>query len=264
MRLYLAGGENKSWISALNKAGVDDTLMSYYYLVNDNGNKVGDFIKYCKELGKNIFIDSGGFSAWSKDAHIDIDEYITFIKQYQFQTYAQLDVIGNELETAKNLDYMLNKGLSPIPVFHYGGSKQRLRDLVEEFEYIALGGLVPLARRKHEMWKWLDFCFMEIRDKVRIHGFGTSSVKTLSRYPFYSVDSTSWVGGSKRGEVYTFNEGVATWSSTRELTGIEVFGFVDKQKKLWFERCVKNAMTEVEICEYITNLWTEKGVTWDD
>jgi hypothetical protein len=38
--------------------------------------------------------------------------------------------------------------------------------------------------------------------KVKIHGFGLTSIPLLVRYPWYSVDSTSWVMTGRFGAVF--------------------------------------------------------------
>lgn len=101
-------------------------------------------------LNRNLFLDSGAYSAFSRGEKIDIDEYIKFIQKYQnnIKIYAGLDVIGNYIETRKNLEYMESKGLKPLPTFHFGSPLSELERMIDKYDYIALGGLVPLSMKR--------------------------------------------------------------------------------------------------------------------
>lgn len=158
----------------------------------------------------DLFIDSGAFSAWSMNVTIDIQKYIDFIKEHEryISVYANLDVIGDAEATLRNQRLMEEAGLSPLPCFHVGEDFKYLEYYVQNYDYIALGGLV--GKREVDLGRkaaWLDKCFSEfICDsagipKVKVHGFGLTSLRFMVRYPWYSVDSTSWVVHSRMGTV---------------------------------------------------------------
>jgi len=169
-----------------------------------------------------FFLDSGAYSAWSRGTAIDIDEYVAFIKANieHIEVYACLDSIpgqpgraatekerreGAEL-TWSNYLYMKAEGLDPLPVYHYGEDFKYLeRMLGYGCDYIGIGGLVsvPGAMRRH----WLDRLFKRITNEhgepiIKTHGFGMTSVPLIFRYPWYSVDSTSWIQATANGKVF--------------------------------------------------------------
>ena len=157
-----------------------------------------------------LFIDSGAFSAWSKGITIDINEYIKFIKKYQkyLSYYANLDVIGNPEATWQNQKKMEVSGLTPMPCFHFGEDIKYLTKyyLTGNYEYLALGGMV--GRNSKELVEWLDNLFSNyLCDKqgmpiLKIHGFGMTSFNLMMRYPWFSVDSTSWIICGRMGGIY--------------------------------------------------------------
>ena len=53
-----------------------------------------------------IFIDSGGFSAKTQGAEIDLSAYVAFLKRYahRITVYANLDVIGDATSKVSNMD----------------------------------------------------------------------------------------------------------------------------------------------------------------
>lgn len=155
-----------------------------------------------------LFLDSGAFSAWSKGASIDIQEYIEFIKQHEdvIEVYANLDVIGDAKATWKNQRIMERAGLHPLPIFHFGSPEHFLEKYVSAYNYIGLGGTVGIAAGGID--SYLDRIFSKyICDakgvpKVKVHGFGLTSLRLMLRYPWYSVDSTSWVVAGRMGSIY--------------------------------------------------------------
>lgn len=164
----------------------------------------------------DLFLDSGAFSAWTQKTSINIDEYIQFIKDNQgmIEVYANLDVIGiggkqpNELTakaTLENQKIMEKAGLKPMPCFHFGEPMKYLDYYVKNYDYIALG---VAGNSGTKLIPWLNVCFSEhICDdegmpKIKIHGFAVTSLKLMMMYPWYSVDSTSWVVTGRMGSIF--------------------------------------------------------------
>jgi len=154
-----------------------------------------------------LFLDSGAFSAWSQGKEIKIQEYIDFIKKHEdvIDVYANLDVIGDAKATWKNQQIMEDAGLNPLPVFHAGENKRYFFRYLKNYNYICLGGMVGSTTK--QLTFWLDSLFPTICNsegipKVKVHGFGLTSLPLMLRYPWYSVDSTSWVVTGRMGSVY--------------------------------------------------------------
>lgn len=177
-------------------------LHSYYHLNITKGILM-------KNKQVDLFLDSGAFSAFTQNIEIDINEYINFIKQHKevVSFYANLDVIGDAKATYRNQLVMESKGISPLPVFHQGEDETYLkRYLKRGYPYICIGGLV--GGTSSSLIPWLDHIFREYLcdekgyPKVKVHGFGLTSLKLMLRYPWYSVDSTSWVMTSRMGGIY--------------------------------------------------------------
>ena len=153
----------------------------------------------------SLFLDSGAFSAFTKGVEISIQDYIDFIKENKkyIDVYANLDVIGDAEATLKNQRIMEKQGLSPIPCFHYGEPWKYLDLYLSEYDYIAIGGMARVSKRGLH---FLDLCFDKICDKegtptIKVHGFAITSLKLMLRYPWYSVDSTSWVLTGRMGDI---------------------------------------------------------------
>ena len=182
-------------------------LLSYYYLgaVENSCLKI---MKYDVENDVDIFIDSGAFSALAQGKEIKLDNYIKFIKENEddIDVYANLDVIGDAEATLENQKEMQRAGLTPLPCFHFGEPIKFLHHYLDNYDYIALGG-VASGSRKHTM-SWLNdmfdkhICDSDGEPKVKVHGFGITALDWLLRFPWYSVDSSSWNVTARVGNIY--------------------------------------------------------------
>lgn len=212
MIIYIGGGLNLKYSPNLQL----NVLESFWTL------KTRRELKIEKPFVKRFFLDSGAFSAWSKGATIDLDRYIGFIKRFkpQIDVYANLDNITNVNETEENQKKMEGVGLRPLPVFHYGEPFKILEKLLDKYEYIALGGMVPIPTIKLD--PWLCTCFEKICNKDgtagrKVHGFGLTTVSLIKKYPFWSVDSVSPVLTGAMGGIMGTGGQVLSLSRDRRI-----------------------------------------------
>ena len=221
--LYLAGGKVKTQDDIIIKRGCD-VLFSQ---INDR-----KAIKKFLELMSNnkVFIDSGAYSAWSKNKYIDVDDYIKFINENtdKFTLFASVDDIPGELrrkptlweqrespaKSWHNYLYMREQVKDKdklLPVFHIGEDFRHLQNMLDatfsgqHIPYIGLGGTVGLACTVKE--DWYKQCFKIIQQSsnanVKVHAFGMTNLEILENYPFESADSTTWLMAAINGELCT-------------------------------------------------------------
>jgi hypothetical protein len=163
----------------------------------------------------DLMLDSGAFTAWSRGATLDIKKYCNFIHQHKHLlfSYVALDeipgskadgrapspreVAASAAKSYDNLQVMHGEGLDPIPVFHQGEDFKWLERLLRDGEpYI---GISPSdAQSRPERGKWLDEVFSALTNRdgkpfVKTHGFGITDHLALIRFPWHSVDATSWI-----------------------------------------------------------------------
>jgi len=209
-------------------------------------------------LGKPIFLDSGAFSVMTGKTKVDLESYCSFVNENKDKvvTYANLDVIGNAEETDRNQLYMESIGLNPLPTFHNGSDYKYLYKLIEKYDYIGLGGLVPIARKKDILFKHLDKCFSIIakeKPEIMTHGWGMTGRDVVFRYPFYSIDSTLWLIGGRfiqRNE-YSFR------GMRRKKDNFAV-------AMKYHDINIANAKQIYHMICDATSLWTKRGVTWKE
>jgi len=152
-----------------------------------------------------FFLDSGAFTVKSKGLELPIQDYIDFIKAYDFELYANLDVIGKAGATMKNQKIMEAAGLTPIPTYHVGEDLKYLKHYLANYEYISIGGLVGMSSSDliKELKKVFDLiCDNKGRPKVKVHGFGITGFRLIKKFPWYSLDSNSPVMAAANGRIY--------------------------------------------------------------
>lgn len=227
MRLYLAGtytikiGYRHSGIFARltpNEKACRDRfghiLESYHYI---HRQRDVDMLRQDRE---RVFLDSGAFSAFTKGVTIDLPEYCEYIKRNQdiieqedgVLMASVLDGIGDPLATYRNQLDMERHGVRPLPCFHYGEDERYLEWYTAHYPYVTIGGMVPISTS--QLYYWLDRIWEKYlidgagRAKLKIHGFGMTSPDLMQRYPWFSVDSSSWVQIASRGNIFLPGHGI--------------------------------------------------------
>lgn len=173
-------------------------LESYFYIQKPV------YPKRIREDGYKVFLDSGAFSAFTKKVKISLPEYCDYIKRNRdiieevdgVLVASVLDGIGDAYKTWENQVAMEKLGVQPLPCFHYGEDERFLEHYVANYPYITLGGMVMVENKPLRLWLdrlWSKYLTKsDGTPKLKVHGFGMTDFKLMRRYPWYSVDSSSW------------------------------------------------------------------------
>jgi hypothetical protein len=210
MKCYLAGevvlSKEQGWqIDALSKV-MKRRLFSYWYHGYNIGNSLSEEVEFTLNCKMDLFLDSGAFSANEKGETISINRYADFIQQHgqSFSLIANLDVIGDGPKSWENLKALEAKDCKVVPVFHYEDDEKFLVKMLDGgYRVIALGGLVGASRTV--LRRWLDYIWVKYlihpdgSPRLDVHGFGLTDFELMFDYPWYSIDSTSWVQNSIYG-----------------------------------------------------------------
>lgn len=134
-----------------------------------------------------------------------LEKYIAYLheRKEQYDFYVTVDVIFNPDKTWEVLKYIESCGLKPMPVFHVGERLEVLKKLMNDYEYIGVGGLgQEITKQKYIPFAdsvFRTICDSKGRPRHRIHGFAISASEILARYPFFSTDATSALLCSRMG-----------------------------------------------------------------
>lgn len=248
-----------------------------------------------KSIVKSHFLDSGAFTLWrgramawaNERGHSDdqkffrsaefrkfIDGYIDCVKKYKdgIDLYANMDAVGNPDMTWKNQLYLEKRGLRPVPVVHYRTDLKWLKRYLKlGYEVIGLGGLVG-STKKRNCRVWLDRAFDMICDTpdrtpmTKIHGFGVTVPELMFRYPWWSVDSTTWVIGGSMGNIFYPRKTKGKWDYRKSpaTMGISEESPKNQKKNQHYDSVGPSVQAEFrEWIEYIDVPLGERG-TEDD
>ena len=101
---------------------------------------------------------------------------------------------------------MRSEGLRPIPVWHLGTEKEFLLAYLDQADFVGIS-LRKDTDAKKQIPELDDLWLYYLIDhsgfpKAKFHLFGVASLPVISRYPWWSFDSTSWVESAKFGSIY--------------------------------------------------------------
>ena len=205
MKVFLAGAYTRE--KAFIGKNIDYMLESFFYVLPWQIERIPNM--------KMFLLDSGAFTFMNGTGNANFDEYLTryinFINKYDIKYFFELDVdsiVG--YEKVKQLRKRLENetGKKCIPVWHKSRGKEEYLKMCEEYDYVAIGGIVTkeITKEQYSFFPW--FINEAHKRGCKIHGLGFTDTNLLQKYHFDSVDSTAWLSGSRFGHVYYFDNGV--------------------------------------------------------
>lgn len=260
MKLFFAGCEAKQHAQSAINNGVTSILESAFYL--NYKRPPNRFSAKCHVL------DSGGFTSRKKGTIINVEKYAEYLNQFDVKVAFNLDT-SNTDETLHNQEYLeKNTKCYIIPIYHYSEFivpryQGLLVDYAKKYHYIGLGGTAEGATGiTHNKLAFFDFCFSTVGIRNKIHGLAVTSFKLMLRYPWFSVDSTSWLSAEAYGKFIDFKDGrFVGLDSIRKQGGT----FTDPRQLLSsHDRVNTSVKAYLKAEKYITQYWASKGVRWDE
>lgn len=213
MRLLFAASENKRIRRWLKEVKVKNVLLSYYYIKQ---RKVD--INEVLDQFPVVAIDSGAFTMYQKaiqekksvDHRAYLDEYLDFVQDNigKFFWVANYDVEGivgfqKVLEWNKEFEWLESKGQEVCYVAH--DSTVPYRNLYHYFDRYNFIGVSGGIYGKEDIGYFGQVYKLSVKYKKLVHGFGMTNFVTMSNFPFYTTDSTTYLGGARFGSTYVFN-----------------------------------------------------------
>jgi hypothetical protein len=279
-------------------AGTETPYLAYSWLPRSESNVFVSFFKGEAVLAR-IFkaipsgprrgymtIDSGahtffGYMNMSATKHIKLKgsvpdpgayfaRYVDWMLAHRsrFDYAVELDiqeVVGHDRTRQWRQDYeRQGLGASVIRVFHSNDGWARWEEMVAESpaRYVGIEGLRP----NKPMLPYLKFIEYAYKRGCRVHGFAMVKKKILTRFPFYSVDSSSWTCPYRWGKIPTFNERNAELNflgidDPKALIPRRIRA-VGRAKESWLGVLEKAERQMLTLESYLTEFWRRRGVVW--
>ena len=167
-------------------------LISYAYLKSTEKARPA-LVRECADW----VLDSGAYTAYTAGKPVDLVEYTEYAKHLlatdpKLTEVFALDVIGDGKQSLKNYEYMWNQGVPAVPIYHVNSPIDHLTHIASTYPKFALGGGAKVNAKRKSVWT--GQCFKHVWKHVgpsRIHGLAYSPAY-LNRFPFHSVDASSW------------------------------------------------------------------------
>lgn len=246
MRIYFAGAESDNYRNILLKGGIKNRLESFWALGMGKS-------KPANNMFESYLLDSGGYSARIRGVKINVKDYADYLNKYKVRLAFNLDTNDVE-ETLANQAYLeKNAQAYIIPIYHLSDwLSPKYRSLIKEYSdnypYIGLGGSAGGKVGNDARKKFLNYSFSFTKDKTRVHGLGMTGEWMLMTYPYYSVDSTSWLSMGR--------------FANSKIHSKEMAKVVARKR-----HHTENATTELEywrdLQARVDKLWEKRGVKWE-
>ena len=262
--LYFAGTQCKEAEDIIESNG----YCRLYSYLNDKKNLADRFSRNPK--GK-LIVDSGAFTAWTRGAELNVDEYIEWLNKYKDYIYlaGQVDSIPGKLrqaptvaeveeaaqKTYDNYWYMKERLDNPdmlLYTFHVGEPFRFLEKVLEHpnIKYIALGGMVGknAVTKENFSQKCFEIIKKSKNPNVKVHAFGVTTQSMLEKFPFASGDSTGWIMTGASGQIYS-QYGHLDFSQNSRNTSKSVFNLSKEAYNVVLEEVTKFGFTMEQLEE---------------
>ena len=192
MLIYNAISNDKKFIDKLIENKIKSNILIAY-------SKNLKTLKKIEKISNNILIDSGVFSILNNNKkNIDFDEYknnyIKFIKKNDNNNINGFF----ELDLGALIPYTLVKQYREelfdstdkiIPIWHSYLGIEEYKNLCNDYNYIGIGGIALKQIKLNKLPPLLKYAH---NHGTKIHALGLTTINYLNKYPFDSVDSTTY------------------------------------------------------------------------
>lgn len=215
LTIFFSGVEQESYLDILYGLGIRNFLMSYEYL---KGRGIKQLKKY---PDMHLFIDSGAYTyqndpqyeQWTEEQwEKQIEEYLAWAKKHKDSIFAIADL---DLQYLPNVGYekvyewrrkyfepfMLDTGIPVCFIYHEDGLDV-WEYMCKRYPYVGLSLAIDKVEGGSDILRQM-FITAE-KYNTLCQGMASTNTKLLMQYPFYTVDSTTWLAGLKYGEISVF------------------------------------------------------------
>lgn len=205
MKVYLAGIE--SIYSENRELFYKGYNLASFYSINEMALDIAIH-------SSEFLLDSGAYtfmvnSKTKKDWDSYVSRYAEFVAKNRIEHFFELDidnVVGYEEVLRLREKLEIETGRRCIPVWHKTRGIQEFLKMIDEYSYVAIGGIISREITKDQYCGFAPLIKEAHKKNCKIHGLGFTSINLLDRYPFDSVDSTNWSFG-RYGHFWRYKDG---------------------------------------------------------
>lgn len=310
--MMFSGVEDNNNFHVLYDMGIRNFLISYHYVQKKHLQT-----KEYRELGVKFFVDSGAYTFMNNLEHEEttieewekyIEGYLRWVERNRDIVFAcaNLDIeylVGGDQVQYWNEKYfepfMLNTGI-PVCFIHHIDTALSWEKYCQRYPYTGLSWGVDNPDGD-DLKYGIDMLRTAEKYNCLVHGMAMTQTSLLTKMPFYTVDSTTWLVGLQYGEVnfWTgkkmtrlkkdkwqgammsqlvakgFDEQKLYDEDTEEMIRVNVFAFIEaeeyiqdklKSRMYWLKpEAQKRSEADLDQIEYPSVEWldTPREERWD-
>lgn len=194
-------------------------LLSYQFLKVKfrEKEKAHKYLQQFKDAGMEVMIDSAAHTLQKAKTVVD---YQKFFESYQSWLSDNIEFIDHyvelDIENVVGLD-KVNKWsesltqelpIPPIRVWHrWRGGVDVWEQMTEQYDYIGFSGFLISQNGGAELPLDQIAGYLKIaqNNNCKVHAFGFTRPRLMIAYPFYSVDSSSWMAPQRYASLNYFD-----------------------------------------------------------
>lgn len=215
--IFFSGVESDKYFGIVSKE-TNTMLMSYHYLQR-KGKKFLQGL-YEKRPDLLLIVDSGAFTFNNSEEYEnkDIEYWEKYLDKYtkwaldnkeHIFAIAELDI--DFLVGVKQVDEWREKyfrpleeqGVSVIYLWHSTRHDKEWEEMCKKYDYVGFSFQEKEANFTDK--KLTNMFHIAKRHNALVHGFAVTGLEAMTSYPFFTVDSTTWLVGTQFGELNYFD-----------------------------------------------------------
>lgn len=215
--LVMSGVESDAYFDIAIGEEVDRMLMSYHYIQRKGKNFLRD--RLSKHPQVKMMIDSGAHTFIAKEEEYIhkpiefwedyIERYVRFIRNNKEFIFSCVELDIAHLVGFEKVDYFRTKYFEPLKnegilvcyVWHEYDGIKHWEEMCEKYDYVgfSLGNNVFTEAQINRMINTAR------KHGALVHGFAVTRTELMSKIPFFTGDSTTWLVGTQYGELNWFD-----------------------------------------------------------
>ncbi len=226
---------------------IDYRLLSMHKAFKGNTRVWCDISHHPKCAMKEVMLDSGAFTAFTKGHKVELDSLIAVYddtmrklsKKIKEVWLINLDVIPGEpgrVATPQEFEEALSRsdanykvlkkkyGDRVIPVYHRTEGESRLMSVARMSNYVGIG-FGPKTGEEYRVKHAEEALALLVPQGKIVHGLATTGYRMLARVPFDSVDSATWLYIAAMG-------GISFVDDSGDISNIAISSSSPKQREL--------------------------------
>jgi hypothetical protein len=215
--LVMSGVESDAYWDIAIGEGIDRLLVSYHYIQRKGKRFLRERLE--KHPNVKIMIDSGAYTFHVKEEEYrqkPLEFWEKYLEKYTAFIRANKDIIFScvELDIAnivgfEKVDYFREKYFEPLKeegvlvcyVWHEYDGLKYWEEMCQKYDYVGFS-LVNSKLTEPQIVRMVN---QARRYNALVHGFAVTRTELMSKIPFFTGDSTTWLVGTQYGELNWFD-----------------------------------------------------------